>query len=349
MTDADLVPLEALVPWLDAKGVGSGPLGSVGFLTGGTQNVLMRFTRDGRDYVLRRPPRHKRDRSDDTMRREARVLAGLASSDVPHPELVAACTDLDVLGCVFYVMAAVDGFTATESVPDAIAADPARHRVLGESIVDALAGLGRVDPEATGLAGLGRPGGWLARQVPRWAKQLDSYAQLENWPGPELPGLTEVSDWLTANQPGSWTPGLIHGDYHFGNVLFDPETARVAAVVDWELATIGDPLLDLGHLLATWPDPAEPRTRGLAVTLDALPSKQEVVARYAAGSSRDLSAMPWYHALACYRLGILLEGTHARGCAGKADPVLGKQFHAVAQSLFEQALTVIEGATCTGM
>ena len=340
--DADLVPLDRVVRWLDANAVGDGPIGDVEILSGGTQNVLMRFSRGPRRYVLRRPPRHKRDRSDETMRREARVLAGLASSTVPHPAFVASCTDLDVLGCVFYVMAAVDGFTATVTVPDHIADDPSRHRVLGESMVDSLVELGRVDPES---AGLGRPDGWLDRQVRRWADQLASYAELPGWPGPDLPGLTQVRDWLVERRPVSWTPGLIHGDYHFGNVMFDPDTARAVAIVDWELATIGDPLLDLGHLLATWPDPGDSRTRGLARELGGLPSKDEVIERYAAGSSRDVSRMPWYQVLACYRLGILLEGTHARACAGKADRDLGTRFHLVAQSLFEQALAVIDRDT----
>lgn len=344
---ANPVPLDRLVPWLDAQAVGDGPLSEVEILSGGTQNILMRFSRAGRGYVLRRPPAHKRERSDETMCREARVLAGLAGSAVPHPALVAACDDLDVLGCAFYVMEAVDGFTATVSIPGRISGDAAMHRVLGESIVDALAALGQVDPAAAGLAGLGRPDGWLDRQVRRWERQLESYAQLPGWPGPDLPGLPEVRDWLSRRAPAAWTPGLIHGDYHFGNVMFDPATARAVAIVDWELATVGDPLLDLGHLLATWPDPAEHRTRGLATVLDGLPSRTEVVRRYAAQTTRDMGHMPWYHALACYRLGILLEGTHARACAGHAEQALGQRFHLVAQSLFDQAVSVIEQASDT--
>jgi aminoglycoside phosphotransferase (APT) family kinase protein len=137
----------------------------------------------------------------------------------------------------------------------------------------------------------------------------------------------------------TWTPGLIHGDFHFANVLISRNEGRVAAVVDWELSTIGDPLLDLGHLLATWPDPASGTTTMLS--LPGLPTREEIVARYAEGSTRDVEAVGWYQVLACYRLGIILEGTHARACAGQAPRETGDRLHAMTVGLFEQALRLV--------
>ncbi|MGV9922530.1 phosphotransferase family protein [Nocardia rhamnosiphila] len=341
MRDQDPVDVTVLASWLDHSGVGAGPVTEVVPLTGGTQNILVRFTREGTDYVLRRPPLHKRANSDETMRREARLLAALAGSAVPHARLVAVCEDLDVAGCVFFVMEAVDGFTATTEVPEPHASTPELQHAMGLSMVDSAAALGLVDPAVLGDTQLARADGWLDRQVGRWRRQLDSYHDLDGWPGPQLDGVDETGRWLETHRPSQWRKGIIHGDYHFGNVMFHRDGPAVAAVVDWELGTVGDPLLDLGHLLATWPDPAETRTVGLARQLDGLPGRDELIARYAARSGRDLSGFDWYQVLACYRLAIILEGTHARACAGKTDPALGRRFHGVAQALLDQALRLI--------
>ena len=150
-----------------------------------------------------------------------------------------------------------------------------------------------------------------------------------------------VASWLEERLPTSWQPGLIHGDFHFANVIIRPDSGDLAAIVDWELTTIGDPMLDLGHVLATWPASGAPVAGGLAGI--ALPSTDDVVARYALGSTRDVSNVAWYHVLACYRLGIILEGTNARADAGLAPRVTGDLLHAHTVSLFEQALTLIGG------
>jgi aminoglycoside phosphotransferase (APT) family kinase protein len=338
---AALVDLKALTMWMDSAGIESGPLTNVVVLAGGTQNVLISFTRAGREFVFRRPPLHKRANSDATMLRESTVLAGLAGSDVPHPKLVASCDDLDVLGCCFFLMESVRGFTVTTDLPEPFATDGALQRQMGLSVVDALAALGRVDPDAAGVAHLGRPQGWIDRQVARWQHQLGSYSEFGGWPGPQLGGVDALGDWLTRHVPARWTPGLIHGDFHLGNVMFATAEPRVAAVVDWELATIGDPLLDLGHLLATWPDPADPRRTALPTPMPGLPDRQTIIERYETGSSRDLGAIDWYQALACYRLAIILEGTYARACAGKAPMPVGERLHAAAESLIDQGLRVV--------
>jgi aminoglycoside phosphotransferase (APT) family kinase protein len=347
MSDRDPVDVAVLTAWLDRNGIGAGPVTDLVALTGGTQNILARFTRGGTGYVFRRPPRHKRANSDETMRREARMLAALAGTQVPHPRLVAVCEDLDVLGCVFFVMAAVDGFTATTEVPEPQASSPELQHAMGLAAVDCAAALARVDPAVLGAAQLDRADGWIDRQAGRWRRQLDSYRELDGRTGPELDGVDDLGGWLDEHRPARWRKGIIHGDYHFGNIMFHRDRPGVAAVVDWELGAVGDPLLDLGHLLATWPDPAEPRTAGLARQLDGLPSRAEVVARYAAGSGRDMSEFDWYQVLACYRLAIILEGTHARARAGRAEPALGRRLHAVAQALLDQALGLVRDTART--
>jgi aminoglycoside phosphotransferase (APT) family kinase protein len=335
-----LVDLSILRTWMDAEGIESGPIVDVEVLAGGTQNVLIRFRRAGREFVFRRPPLHKRANSDKTMMREAAVLAGLAGSGVPHPLLVASCEDLDILGCCFFLMESVRGFTATTELPNPFAADVALQRQMGLSMVDALAALGAVDPEAAGLAHLGRPDGWLDRQVGRWQSQLSSYAEFDGWPGP-LAGVDALGDWIARHVPARWDAGLIHGDFHLGNVMFSPVEPRVAAVVDWELATIGDPLLDLGHLLATWPGSTDPRRTALPTPMPGLADRDTIIERYAAGSRRDLAAIDWYQALACYRLAIILEGTYARARAGRAPMPVGERLHGAAEFLIEQGLGLV--------
>ncbi len=339
------VDLGVLRRWMDEHGLGHGELEDVCLLGGGTQNVLLRFIRAGRGYVLRRPPLHKRANSDETMRREARVLAALASTDVPHPGLIAACGDEAVLGAAFYLMQPIDGFNATVGLPPLHASDARVRYAMGLAVVEAAAALGRVDYLAVGLGDFGKVEGFLARQVERWRSQLESYAGFAGYGTPKLPEVDAVAAWLEARRPLQFTPGILHGDLHLANVLFRPDGPQVAALVDWELATIGDPLLDLGWLLATWPDPRHTDEMAIApVDSTGLPEPDELVERYAGGSTRDLSAIAWYGVLACYKLGIILEGTHARACAGKADPAIGDALHATAVGLFRRAARFIAAA-----
>ena len=337
----DIVDLDRVAGWMDDQGLDGGPVEQPSLIAGGTQNVLLRFRRGGREYVLRRPPPHKRANSDETMRREARVLAALAGTDVPHPGLIAACPETDVIGAAFYLMEPVAGFNPTIEMPEPHASDRAVQHAMGLSMSDAIAALGRVDPVAAGIIDLGKPDGWLERQVERWRSHLAGYDAIEAYPGAEIPGVEEVAAWLDANRPALWTPGIIHGDFHFANVLIRRDAPDLAAIVDWELATIGDPLLDLGHLLATWPTSAGGVGAGGVGALPGLPSREEVVARYADGSARDVTAVGWYQVLACYRLGIILEGTHARAHAGQAPKEIGDMLHATTLALFQQALEVV--------
>jgi aminoglycoside phosphotransferase (APT) family kinase protein len=334
------VDLGVLSVWMDRRGLGEGALTDIALISGGTQNVLMRFSRSGRGYVLRRPPVHKRANSDETMRREARVLAALAGSAVPHPGLIAAEADPEVLGAAFYLMEPVDGFNPTLGLPAPYDTDATWQHGMGLGMADAIAALAAVQHESVGLSDFGRADGWAERQVGRWRAQLEGYSELAGYPGPDIPGVDAVGQWLDRHRPGQVKVGLMHGDFHFANVLIRRDRPALAAMVDWELATLGDPLLDLGHLLATWPhqNPA-----AVGVFAPGLPTTDEVIARYAASSPRSLDDLPWFRVLACYRLGLILEGTHARAFAGLAPKDVGDMLHATTVALFEQALGLIEG------
>lgn len=332
--------LAALVRWMDGQGLGSGPLKQVEQLSGGTQNILLRFVRDGRAYVLRRPPPVLRANSNETMRREARVLAALTGSDVPHPGFIAGCNDESVIGAAFYLMEPIDGFNPTQGLPELHANDASvRHR-MGLAMVEAIAALSKVDFQAVGLNDFGKLDNWMERQVGRWASQLASYAEMPGWTGPaEIPGVEKVGRWLEQNRPSDFQHGIIHGDFHLANVLFRRDSGELAAVVDWELCTLGDPMLDLGWLIATWPEAEHPHDTDVAIRpWEGFARPDELIAHYGKASGRDLASLPWFIVLACYKLGIILEGTHARACAGKAPRETGDRLHAHTIHLFERAL-----------
>jgi aminoglycoside phosphotransferase (APT) family kinase protein len=338
----DLVDRDALAGWMTRQGLGEGPVEGVTLLAGGTQNILLKFTRAHRAYVLRRPPRCPRDNSNETMRREARILRALANTNVPHPRLIADSPGDDVLGTAFYLMEPIEGFNATVGLPTLHAAAGFVRREMGFSLVDAAVALADVDYVAVGLSGFGRPEHFLERQVSRWQRQLHSYAAYPDWPGPAaIPGVDAVARWLELHRPDRFVPGIIHGDFHIGNAMYRFDGPAVAAIVDWELATIGDPLLDLGWLLATWPDSDSPPEKFSVTPWDGFPSAEDLVARYAAASPRDLAHIEWYVVLACYKLGIILEGTFARARAGQAPRETGERLHARTIALFERALRKI--------
>lgn len=334
-----LVDIERLASWMDEQGLESGPIEDPKRLTGGTQNLLLHFRRGGRDFVLRRPPLHPRQDGSKTIAREARVLAALAGSAVPHTALIAACDDASVLGASFYLMEPVDGFNASAGMPALHASDPQVRRQMGLSMVDALLRLGELDYRAVGLDDFGKPEGFLQRQAPRWLSQLQGYSDYFGWPGAAgLPDVEVIGQWLVENCPTHNTPGILHGDFHLANVMFSSSGPRLAAIVDWELATLGDPLLDLGWLVASWPG-ADGRGAGTihVQPWDGFPTDDELIARYSASSHRDLSELDWYIVLAGFKLGILLEGSYARACAGKAPMEVGQTHHASALRLFERA------------
>lgn len=336
-----LVDFGVLGAWMDTQGLAPGrPIEGATVLAGGTQNVLVRFTRGDRVFVLRRPPPHLRANSNETMRREARVLAALAGTDVPHPGFIAGCGDESVmLGVAFYLMEAVDGFNPTVGLPPLHAGSEAIRNRMGFSLAEGIAALGGVDHAARGLGDLGKVDGYLERQVPRWLSQLESYKAFPDWEGAAaIPGVEKVSAWLEAHRPSRFDPGIIHGDYHLANVMYRHDSGDLAAIVDWELTTIGDPLLDVGWLMATWP---EDGGVGSVQPWTGFPKIGELVEHYRARTSRDMSAIDWYGVLACFKLGIILEGSHARASAGQAPKAIGDRLHAQTISLFERALRMI--------
>ena len=339
------VDVEALSDWMDAQGLPGGTV-TLSPLSGGTQNIMLIVDRGGRRYVLRRGPRHLRPGSNAAMAREMRLLSALGGTDVAHPRFVAGTTDTDVLGATFYLMEPVDGFNAADGLPAGYAATAAGRAAMGFALIDALAGLAAVDHRAIGLEDFGKPEGFLERQVPRWLAEYERYAANPTYPGGTFGDLDRVAGWLDEHRPSDFRPGLLHGDYHVANVLYDHHTPKVAAIVDWEMATIGDPLLDLGVLLAIWPD--DPRRPDLYESAlgraGDLPGRDAIVERYAERSDRDLSALDWYTVMAAFKLGIILEGTYARACDGKAPREVGDRLHRYAVGLFDRARQIIAGA-----
>jgi aminoglycoside phosphotransferase (APT) family kinase protein len=331
--------------WMSQQGLGEGPIESVAEITGGTQNIMLRFTRSGREYVFRRGPRHLRPVSNSVILRETRVLRALAGTDVPHAALIEVCDDADVLGdAVFYLMEPVDGFNAGAGLPALHACDAGVRHGMGLSMADAAARLGAIDHVAVGLADFGKPEGFLDRQVPRWLSELQSYSDFDNYPGPDIGDVDGVARWLQEYQPKSFKAGIMHGDYHAANVMFSPTGPDVVAIVDWEMCTIGDPLLDLGWMLATWYRPGhEPVLPNQLMAAGDLATPAELVERYAANTTRDLTRIDWYTVLACFKLGIILEGTHARAAAGLAPKEIGDVLHTATVRLFERAAAVMDG------
>jgi aminoglycoside phosphotransferase (APT) family kinase protein len=336
---------DALAPWMSEHGLGDGPLENVAAITGGTQNVMLRFERSGRPYVFRRGPLHLRPVSNKVILRETRVLQALSGSAVPHPHLIAVCEDTSVLGdAVFYLMEPIDGFNAGAELPELHAGNAEIRHQMGLSMADALAELGAVDHEAVGLSDFGKPDGFLDRQVPRWLSELDSYRGFDNYDGSEIPGIEDVTTWLQEHQPKSWQPGIMHGDYHSANVMFSKTGPDVVAIVDWEMCTIGDPLLDLGWMMATWHVPGQTEVLDHALMkAGGVATPQEIVERYGRNSTRDLSTISWYAAMACFKLGVILEGTHARACAGMAPKEIGDLLHTATLRLFDRAHKFMEG------
>jgi aminoglycoside phosphotransferase (APT) family kinase protein len=334
----------ALEAWMDRNDLGTGPIEDLEPIGGGTQNRVLRFRRGSEEYVLRCGPLHPRPETDETIRREVRVVGALQNTGVPVPRILAAEGDPGEMGFTFYVMAPVIGHPIGSGLDLLDADSVAKHR-LGPSMVEGLVRLATVDPYAVGLDDFGRPEGFLERQVARWSRQLESYDAFSGYPGPGV-DVAPLQAWLAANVPHDGRIGVMHGDFHIGNVLFAP-TGEVEAIVDWELATLGDPLIDFAELLITWPRPGE--TQGFAGIVpperaEGFASVSELIACYEAGADGSLDDLNWYLRLSAYRLAVLLEGTHARATAGLARADVGQLLHESAYRLLTVACDAIDGA-----
>ncbi len=297
--------------WIGERLPGAGqPLIAVRLGEGaGIANALFILDRGGHRWVLRRPPAIKNHPSAADTKREWRILNALEGTPVPHPAPLLFCEDPELIGAPFMIMGMVDGFTPGVAVPEWITSDAAALFDLGMAYVDGIVELSKVDWVAGGLEGLGKPDGFLERQVSRWLGQLDGYRVRD------LPEEQFLCDWLEANRPTMSPPGIMHGDYSPYNVMAanDPPV-RLAAIVDWDTGTIGDPLLDLGHLLARWVHPGEqgPLRSGDESQRKGYPTRSQMSSRYAERTGRDISALPYYEALLLFKLGVILEGNYVR-------------------------------------
>ncbi|MEO9199266.1 MAG: phosphotransferase family protein, partial [Antricoccus sp.] len=334
--------LSAVRQFMDDAKLGEGTLADVAALSGGTQNIMIRFERSGRGYVLRRGPLHLRPHTNRAFAREMRVLQALAQTPVPHPGFISGCDDPTVLGgALFYLMEPVDGFNPIDGLPDAYASAPVRRAAV-LAAVDALASFAALEPASVGLDDIGSPAGFVERQVDRWLGDLAKYQQFERYRGQLVDGVDEVAAWLRRHQPTAWKAGLMHGDFHLANVMFCRDKPQVAAIVDWEMCTQGDPLLDLGWLIATGPDAdGESLLENPLYEIDLGLTQNDIVQRYAAGSDRDLSDIDWYVVLACFKLGIVLEGTYARSLDGLAPVETGQRLHHHCRLLIDRALRTV--------
>jgi aminoglycoside phosphotransferase (APT) family kinase protein len=316
---AEVASPAALAAYLDGLGLGSGepriaPIGD------GHSNLTFLVEREGARLVLRRPPCGPLPPSAHDVVREARLLTALGPHGVPIAEVLGICDDAAVIGAPFYVMAWVDGYVLTDEMPAPLVGEAER---VAECLVDALVELHAVDATAGDLAGFGRADGYLERQLKRFGGLYEVNATRP------LPDLEKVADWLAANLPNSPPSTVVHGDYRLGNVMMAPSPTRLAAILDWEMATIGDPLADLGYLTAMWSDPADPPnpvsdlsvvTRGAG-----FPGRDFLTRRYAEQTGRSVDALPWYQVLALWKAAIFLEGSFRRYGAGTtADPFFAR-------------------------
>ena len=316
-SDLPGLDLARLSDWFGdhVPGVEQHPVLSARHISGGKSNLTYEVSDGARSWIVRRPPLGHVLATAHDMAREHRVMSALQDTAVPVPRTYAMCTDTEVIGAPFYVMERCAG-TPYRRAAELEPLGPERARAISEELVDTLAALHAVDPAEVGLGDFGRPEGFLGRQVARWKKQLDaSYTR-------DLPAAEELFARLSANVPAESATGIVHGDFRLDNVLVDSTDGdRVTAVLDWEMATLGDPLTDLA-LMLTYNRLGAAAGDGSDVVSDvsAAPgylSESEIVERYSRGSERDLSGFGFYLGLAAFKLAAILEGIHYRYLHGQ--------------------------------
>ncbi|WP_308298908.1 phosphotransferase family protein [Streptomyces sp. GESEQ-35] len=302
-----MIDVERLAAWLDESGLpGKGEPVEHHYISGGAQNEIYEIRRGELHCALRIPPATAPAARDEGILREWRITEALNGTDVPHTEAVAVCTDTAVLGRTFYLMEFVDGWSpmGTDGWPAPFDEDLTARRGLSYQLAEGIALLSRVDWRAKGLGDLGRPDGFHERQVDRWSRYLDRIK------GRELPGFDVAAAWLRAHRPLDYVTGLMHGDYQFANVMYrHGAPARLAAIVDWEMGTVGDPKLDLAWMLRGWPEDtdAPEAATTLYVDLTGMPSRDQLVQHYAEVSGRQVDDMDYYDVLAQWKLAVVLE------------------------------------------
>jgi aminoglycoside phosphotransferase (APT) family kinase protein len=328
----DVVGVEA---WFSEHAPGAELPLSFDRIAGGHSNLTYRVSdAAGRSWALRRPPLGKRLGSAHDMAREHKVVSALGATGVPVAPVVGLCEDESVNGAPFYVVEFVEGPILRGLAEAEIFPDEGDRRAIGERVADTLVAIHAVDPDAAGLGDLGRKEDYVARQLRRWQGQWEKSKTRE------LPAIDRVHERLSARIPAQGPATIVHGDYRLDNMILTP-TGKVAAVVDWELCTLGDPLADVGMLMAYWPVRGEESiSLGLPANLaPGFPTREELADRYAAGSGRDLSDLDFFLALGYWKLAIILEGVYARYAAGgygKVDDGI-KHFATLVERLAETA------------
>jgi aminoglycoside phosphotransferase (APT) family kinase protein len=326
-----LAPLRAFLDEHDLAAPGNLSATPIG---DGHSNVTFALSTD---VVLRRPPRGPLPPSAHDVLREARLLTALAPADVRTPKVLAVCAEEGVIGAPFYVMEKVQGAVITDAMPAGLDTPEQRDRTADE-LIDSLVELHAVDWAQVGLEGFGKPTGYLERQVRRFLGLWEHNRTRE------LPAVEELGRWLADNMPDSPPATIVHGDYRLGNTIYDPSPpARLKAILDWEMATIGDPLADLGYMMIHWHEPGD-ELGGFnlqAVTTEpGFPSRQEMIARYEARSGRSMQALDWYVTLALWKGVVFMEGNYKRAVSGSTDDPYLKSFGEAVVQLAERALDV---------
>lgn len=337
-----LLVLEPLREFLDAHGLGAGaitaePIGE------GHSNVIYLLTReDGSELVLRRPPRPPLPPSAHDVLREARLLKALWPGGVRVPRVLAVGESEDVIGCPFYLMERVAGEVIVSSVPERLDAPNERRRI-SEELIDALVEIHAVDWQAAGLEGFGKPTGYLERQLRRFGGLWELNRTRE------IPEVERVGGWMAEHMPQSGPATIVHGDYRLGNTMYACEApARLSAVLDWEMATIGDPLADLGYLCMMWTEGGDPKGGmreylGGVTRANGFLTRGELIARYEERTGRSMRDLRWYTTLALWKSAVFMEGNYKRAVAGTTDDPYLKQFGEGVVELARQAEGVAYG------
>jgi aminoglycoside phosphotransferase (APT) family kinase protein len=343
-TTPTIADVDKLRAWMDAQGLGVGAPLEHRYISGGSQNEIYELRRGDLRCAMRIPPTSAPADRDKGIVREWRIIEALNGTDVPHSEAIAVCTDPSVLGRTFYLMGFVDGWSPMQTFgkwPAPFDTDLDARQGLAYQLVEGAALLSKVDWRAKGLDDLGRPDGFHERQVDRWTAFLDRIKDRE------LPGFDEAAKWLRAHKPIDYIPGLMHGDYQFANVMYrHGRPAKLAAIVDWEMGTVGDPKLDLGWVVHTWPEDTSSGEGSVGgyVDLTGMPSRSQVLARYAEVSGRQVDDIDYYCVLAKWKLAIILEQGYQRAAA---DPKL-EAFGPIILDLMRGAADLAESSEYQG-
>ncbi len=333
-------PVAALRDFLDGRLGDSRPI-EVEAMVGGGSCEIFAVQRGSERWVLRRAPSHASSATAHDVLREFRILDAIKDEAVAIARPVLACDDPGVFGAPFYVMARIDGVPVRSGIPQAWTATPELQPQALDQLVDALVAIHAVDWERCGLGELAHRGPYLERQTGRWLSQLESYG------GRPLPAATRVGEWLADTRPDDQPAALAHGDYKLDNVLFaESAPPDLLAVVDWEMAAIGDPLIDLAWALIFHPGPEGTMPLGVAADpafdRTRMPTRASLIARYAERSGRDVSAIDWYHVFARWKLAIVLEGSYAKFLRGESKKAVHEYFGRQADVLLESATSIVE-------